>query len=104
MNKNIFLIVITILVFCFSCSQKKDKTVVQDQGVSKLTVDLSAIEQAAKISAMFDINEEKAIVMLDQAKISAKEYKETITKIALDVRATDIFVEKKDNFKKQFQK
>lgn len=89
----LFMLVIS-LIFCITCSQEKTKG----------KVDLNVIESVAKISAMFDINEEKAVKMLEEAKITAEEYKDIITEIALDAKATGVFIEKKISYKKQFQK
>ena len=94
MNKRIFIIAVVLLI-CVSCSQKKDETKAVDQKV---------IEKVAKISAMFDINEDIAIDMLKKEEISAQEYRDIIAAIALDERTTNIFVQMKKIYAEEFQK
>lgn len=95
MNKRFFLAIAVLLLICMTCSQKKDETKVIDQKV---------IEKVAKISAMFDINEDIAIDMLKKEEISAQEYKEIIAAIALDEKTTNTFVQIKKTYTEEFQK
>lgn len=95
MNKKIFLVIAVVLLICMTCSQKKDETRVMNQKV---------IEKVAKISAMFDINEDIAIDMLKKEEISAQEYKDIIAAIALDEKTTNTFVQMKKIYAEEFQK
>lgn len=95
MNKKIFLVIAVVLLICITCSQKKDETRVIDQKV---------IEKVAKISAMFDSNEDIAVDMLKKEEISAQEYSDIITAIALDEKATNTFVQMKKIHTEEFQK
>jgi|GEM_PF-2195423 len=105
MNKKYIFIIALVLLICISCSKDNDKTkAVQESEIIKRALDSDVIDRVAKIAAMFDINEEKAITMLDNEKITADEYKKIIAKIALDEKATNTFVDKKEIYKKQFQK
>jgi hypothetical protein len=105
MNKIILFLAAVLLVFCTTCEPDKDKqkSAVQEPAVSEITIDSNIIEKIAKIAAMFDINEEKAMALLKEEKITTAEYKEVITKIALDTMATNIFVEKKTYYKEKLQ-
>jgi len=95
MNKKIFLVIAVVLLICMTCSQKKDETRVIDQKV---------IEKVAKISAMFDVNEDIAIDMLKKEEISVQEYRDIIAAIALDERTTNTFVQMKKIYAEEFQK
>lgn len=95
MNKKIFLVIAVVLLICMTCSQKKDETGVIDEKV---------IEKVAKISAMFDINEDIAVDMLKKEEISAQEYRDIIAAIALDEKATNTFVQMKKIHAEEFQK
>lgn len=95
MNKKIFLLIAVVLLICMTCSQKKDEAGVIDQKV---------VEKVAKISAMFDINEDIAVDMLKKEEISAQEYRDIITAIALDERSTNTFVQTKKIYAEEFQK
>ena len=76
-------------------AQKTEETGVIDQKV---------IEKVAKISAMFDINEDIAVDMLKKEEISAQEYRDIITAIALDEITTNTFVQMKKIHAEEFQK
>ena len=91
MTKKILLSAIFCALVCIACTETKEVA----------TVDQKVIEQVAKIAATFEMDAAKAMDMLAAENMTAENYKDIIAKIALDEKATNMFVELKEKFLKQ---
>ena len=91
MTKKILLTAIVCALVCIACTETKEVA----------TVDQKVIEQVAKIAATFEMDAAKAMDMLAAENMTAENYKDIIAKIALDEKATNMFVELKEKFLKQ---
>jgi len=91
MTKKISLAVIACILVFAACTETKDIA----------AIDQKVIEQVAKIAATFEIDAAKALDMLAAENMTADKYKEIIAKIALDEKATNMFVELKEKYMKQ---
>ena len=87
----ILLTAIVCALVCIACTETKEVA----------TVDQRVIEQVAKIAATFEMDAAKAMDMLAAENMTAENYKDIIAKIALDEKATNMFVELKEKFLKQ---
>lgn len=91
MTKKILLAAVVCVLVCIACTETKEVA----------AIDQKVIEQVAKIAATFEMDASKAMDMLAAENMTADKYKEIIAKIALDEKATNIFVELKDKYMKQ---
>jgi hypothetical protein len=91
MFRKILLIAAVCVLVCIACTETKQ--------VAQL--DQKVIEQVAKIAAAFEMDAAKAMDMLAAENMTADKYKELIAKIALDEKATNMFVELKEKYMKQ---
>ena len=89
----LFIAVVTALVL-IGCSEGK-----VEQGISQQT-----IEKVAKIAALLDIDEAKALETLTAEKMSVEQYKEIMAAIALDAKLTDAFLQFRKTFTEQYAK
>lgn len=94
MKKKLFLIIVILVLVVAGCSNGK---------VAKAT-DQKTIERVAKIAAMLEIDDAKALEMLENEKMTAEQYKEIITAITLDATATGKFVQMKTTYVEQYKK
>ncbi|UCG29798.1 MAG: hypothetical protein JSV53_09905 [candidate division WOR-3 bacterium] len=94
MIKKIFLIVAIVVLVVIGCAN----------GNEEKAIDQKTLDKVAKIAAMVEIDETKALEMLETEKMSVDKYKEIITAITLDAKATDKFVEMKKNYMEQYTK
>ncbi len=94
MKKKIFLIAAIAVLVIIGCAN----------GSEEKALDPKTIEKVAKIAAMVEIDELRALKMLETEKMSLDKYKEIITSITLDTKATEKFVEMKNAYMEQFQK
>ncbi len=89
----LFIAIITALVI-IGCSEAK-----VEQGIGQQT-----IEKVAKIAALLDVDEAKALEMLTAEKMSVEKYKEIMAAIALDAKLTDTFLQFKKTYTEQYAK
>jgi len=94
MKKKIFLIVVIAVLFVIGCSS----------GNEGKAIDQKTIEKVAKIAAMIEIDEVKALEMLETEKMSVDQYKEIIAAITLDATTTNTFVQLKITYAEQYKK
>lgn len=73
-------------------------------GNEEKALDQKTIETVAKIAAMVEIDEIKALEMLETEKMSLDTYKEVIAAISLDAKATEKFVQMKKAYVEGFKK
>jgi len=92
MTKKILLVAIACILVCIACTETKEVA----------AIDQKVIEQVAKIAATFEMDASKALDMLAAENLTAEKYKELVAKIALDEKATNMFVELKDKYMKQY--
>lgn len=93
MKTKIFLIAVVAALVIVNCATGEEKA-----------FDQKTIETVAKIAAMVEVDELQALKLLETEKMSLDKYKEIISAITLDTKATEKFVQMKKAFLEQFQK
>ena len=93
MKTKIFLIAVIAALIIVGCGTGDEKA-----------FDQKTIETVAKIAAMADVDELQALKMLETEKMSLDKYKEVISAITLDPKATEKFVQMKKAYLEQYKK
>lgn len=93
MKTKIFLIAVIAALFIVGCGTGDEEA-----------FDQKTIETVAKIAAMVEVDELQALKLLETEKMSLDRYKEIITAITLDAKATEKFVQMKKAYLEQYKK
>lgn len=94
MKRRFLFIAILMALIVIGCSEKKVEQ----------TVDQQTIERVARIAAMLEVDEGKALEIMITEKITVDQYKEIMAAISLDREKTNTFVQLKVSYTDQYTK
>ncbi len=92
--KKISIIAVIAFLVVIGCGNGKEA-----KGIDQQTMD-----KVAKIAAMVEIDEAKAVLMLEAEEMNLDQYKALVTKITLDPAETKKFIEMKNAYLVQYKK
>ncbi len=107
MKKILFIVAICLaLIFVFACQKKEAPVETEEAAIAPAApaIETSLIEKVAKIAAMFEVDPIEGDTLMNEAGLTQEEYKKVMADIALDEEATKLFMEKKAEFKAEFEK
>lgn len=106
MKKSLLILAVCLLViFIFGCQKKEAPVETEEAAVAPMApaVEISLIEKVAKIAAMFEVDPIKGADLMKEAELTQEEYKKVMADIALDEESTKLFMEKKAEYKAEFE-